>query len=88
MDGIVVLISGRGSNLRAICDAGLSSKIKCVISNKAYALGLTYAKEQNISTHIIENKQYKTKVRSPTYKVVETASIEKISKLKASLEEV
>ena len=59
MDGIVVLISGRGSNLAAICKNGLASQIKCVISNKADALGLNIAKEYNIPTEIIDHKLYK-----------------------------
>ena len=58
MDGIVVLISGRGSNLRAICEAGLSHLIKCVISNKADAEGLTLAQKYNITTQTIEHKQF------------------------------
>ena len=59
MDGIVVLISGRGSNLASICKNGLASQIKCVISNKADALGLNIAKEYNIPTEIINHKLYK-----------------------------
>lgn len=58
MDGIVVLISGRGSNLGAICEAGLSHLIKCVISNKADAEGLNLALKHNIATHVIEHKQF------------------------------
>jgi phosphoribosylglycinamide formyltransferase-1 len=58
MDGIVVLISGRGSNLAAICKNGLTSQIKCVISNKAAALGLNIAKEYNIPTEVIDHKLY------------------------------
>lgn len=58
MNGIVVLISGRGSNLGAICEAGLSRLIKCVISNRADAEGLTLAQEYNISSHVIEHKQF------------------------------
>ncbi len=61
MDGIVILISGRGSNLAAICKNGLANQIKCVISNKADALGLNIAKEFNIPTEIIDHKPYKSR---------------------------
>ncbi len=59
MDGIVVLISGRGSNLAAICKNNLAPQIKCVISNKADALGINIAKEYNIPTEVINHKPYK-----------------------------
>ena len=54
---LAVLISGRGSNLKAIIDAikdGYSDNIdlKVVIANKE-ALGLKYAKEANIPYHIV-----------------------------------
>ena len=61
MSGIVILISGRGSNLKAICEAKLTTQIKCVISNKPNALGLSYAQEMKIPTTVIDNKQYKTR---------------------------
>jgi phosphoribosylglycinamide formyltransferase-1 len=61
MDGIVVLISGRGSNLSAICNSGLAHQIKCVISNKADALGLNIAREYNIPSIIINHKLYKSR---------------------------
>lgn len=54
---IVVLISGRGSNLQAIIDAihgeGLPARIVAVISNKADALGLQRAQQANIPTEVI-----------------------------------
>ena len=61
MNGIVVLISGRGSNLAAICKSGIASKVDCVISNKADAIGLDIAKSYNIPTQVIDHKQYKTR---------------------------
>ena len=51
---IAVLISGRGSNFKAIqenIEAGkLDAEIKIVISNKKEAKGLEFAKESNIPT--------------------------------------
>ena len=60
-NGIVVLISGRGSNLQAICEAGLDTQIKCVISNQANAKGLLVASKFGIQTEIIEHEFYKTR---------------------------
>lgn len=58
MSGIIVLISGRGSNLAAMCNLGLAKHIKCVISNKASAPGLNIAKEFGITHFIIDHKQF------------------------------
>ena len=58
MANFVVLISGKGSNLEAICKAGLYNKISCVISNVANALGLDIAKKYAIPIHIINHKDY------------------------------
>ena len=46
--GIVVLISGNGSNLQALIDYGF--EIKKVFSNNSNAKGLQRAKEANIPT--------------------------------------
>jgi len=45
---VVVLISGRGSNLRAIVEAGLPIEIVAVVSNRPQAAGLDYARERGI----------------------------------------
>ncbi|MBP9741853.1 MAG: phosphoribosylglycinamide formyltransferase [Burkholderiales bacterium] len=61
MNDIVILVSGRGSNLRAICEAGLAKNIICVISNTADAGGLTIAKEYQIATMVVDHKLYTTR---------------------------
>jgi len=62
MSGIVVLISGRGSNLAAMCNnANLVTQIKCVISNNADAHGLDIAKKFGIPSCVISHKQYSTR---------------------------
>lgn len=62
MSGIVVLISGRGSNLAAMCsNSELIGQIKCVISNKADAPGLEIAKKFGIPYSVIQHTQYKTR---------------------------
>jgi phosphoribosylglycinamide formyltransferase-1 len=58
----VVLISGSGSNLQAIIDAikadQLDAEISAVISNKASAKGLERAAAENISTYVVDHKDY------------------------------
>ena len=62
MSGIVVLISGRGSNLAAMCNnTNLVTQIKCVISNNADAPGLDIAKKFGIPSCVISHKQYATR---------------------------
>ena len=54
--GIVVLISGRGSNLRALVEAGLP--VHAVISNRAQAAGLDFARVRGIATRAIEHTAF------------------------------
>jgi len=59
---IVVLISGRGSNLKALIDAQMSLvEIRAVISNRSDAPGLHYAEEASISTEVLEHTQFKSR---------------------------
>lgn len=62
---IVVLISGRGSNLQAIIDAvekrELSAQIKAVISNVPGVQGLERANEHNIPAVVVNNKEFQDK---------------------------
>lgn len=58
MSKIVVLISGRGSNLIAIHKNILNSEIGCVISNNTDAQGIKYARNVGIQTHIIPHTNY------------------------------
>jgi phosphoribosylglycinamide formyltransferase 1 len=59
MKKIVILISGRGSNMQALLEAKLSCRIAAVISNRADAEGLAIAKAHGIPTEIIEHRNYK-----------------------------
>ncbi len=65
MKNIVILISGRGSNMQAIVRAAKneqwSCKIAAVISNRADAEGLTFAAEQGIPTAVVVSKEYPTR---------------------------
>ncbi len=62
---VAVLISGRGSNMRALveaaCDPGYPAEIVAVISNKADAGGLDYARDNGIRTFVICHKNYETR---------------------------
>ena len=59
---IGVLISGRGSNMRALVEAceeaDYPAEIVAVISNRPKAAGLEYARSKNIQTITIDHKQY------------------------------
>ena len=53
---VVVLISGRGSNMTALIDAGLP--IGAVISNRADAAGLGLAARRGIPTAVVEHRAH------------------------------
>jgi phosphoribosylglycinamide formyltransferase-1 len=58
MKKIVILISGRGTNLQALLEAALPCDIAAVISNRADAKGLDIAKSHGIPTAVIEHRDY------------------------------
>ena len=64
MYNIVVLISGKGTNLQALIDASHRSSytISAVISNKAKAIGLNRAKISGIDTYVIEQESFYSKL--------------------------
>ena len=53
---LVVLISGRGSNLQALVEAGLP--VSAVISNRADAAGLQYAQAKGVATAVVEHRAF------------------------------
>ncbi len=55
---IVILISGRGSNLQALLEANLPCRIAAVISNRADAGGLAIAQAHGIPTAVIGHRDY------------------------------
>jgi len=57
MKQIVILISGRGSNMEAIVRAGLPAKIAAVISNRAGAAGLEFAVQAGIPTRVVDERE-------------------------------
>lgn len=58
MKKIVILISGRGSNMQALLEAKLPCQIVAVISNRADALGLGIAQAHGIATAVVPHKDY------------------------------
>ena len=55
---IVILISGRGSNLQAILAAQLPAEIVAVISNQANATGLKIARTAGIATAVLAHTDF------------------------------
>jgi phosphoribosylglycinamide formyltransferase-1 len=56
---VVVLISGRGSNLQAILDAGIP--VSTVISNEPGAGGLVIAARRGVATAVVEHRRFATR---------------------------
>jgi len=56
---VVVLISGRGSNMQAILEAGIP--VSAVISNKADAAGLAVAARHGVATGVVEHRRFATR---------------------------
>ncbi len=65
MKNIVILISGRGSNMEAVIRAAQAeqwpARIAAVISNRSDAAGLVFAAEHGIATAVVANKDYATR---------------------------
>ena len=65
MKNIVILISGRGSNMEAIVQACAQeqwpARIAAVVSNKADAAGLQFAAERGIATAVLDHKGFATR---------------------------
>jgi phosphoribosylglycinamide formyltransferase-1 len=65
MKNIVILISGRGSNMEAVVRAAETeawpARIAAVISNKPEAKGLEFAQARGIPTAVVANKEYATR---------------------------
>ena len=65
MKRIVILISGRGSNMEAIvrrcAEQGWPARVVAVIANKADAGGLRFAAEHGIATAVVDHKAFATR---------------------------
>lgn len=59
MKSIVILISGRGSNMEAIVRAGIpGARIAAVISNRPGAGGLEFARAHGIATAVVDHRSH------------------------------
>jgi phosphoribosylglycinamide formyltransferase 1 len=69
MKNIVILISGGGSNMAAIVRSAqregwqknLDAQVAAVISNRADAGGLAFAREQHIAIEVVDHKRHPTR---------------------------
>ena len=59
MKKIVILISGRGSNMQAILEARLPLKVAAVISNDPQAGGLATAHQHGIPTRVVDHRPHR-----------------------------
>ena len=62
MKNIVILISGRGSNMQAVVEAAVPNAcVAAVLSNRADAAGLAWASGRGIPTAALSHKDYPTR---------------------------
>ncbi len=61
MKSAVILISGRGSNMRSIVEARTGLDVRAVISNRPDAPGLEWARAQGIDTQVVDHKAHATR---------------------------
>jgi phosphoribosylglycinamide formyltransferase-1 len=62
MKRIVILISGRGSNMQAIvrrcADDGWPARVVAVIANRSDAAGLAFAQSHGVATAVVDHSSY------------------------------
>lgn len=54
----VILISGRGSNMQSLLQAGLDVEFACVISNRPNAAGLAFAAARGVPTAVVDHTAF------------------------------
>jgi len=72
MKSLVILISGRGSNMQALLEAGLPAEHIAVISNNPDASGLEIARRYGAETSIVDHRAF------PDRQVFDRALAEKV----------
>lgn len=75
----VVLLSGRGSNFKALLEASLPVQFTAAISNRPDAAGLVFARERSIPAIALDHTAY------PTREAFDQALIQEIEKAGADL---
>jgi len=62
---VAILISGRGSNMRALAEAcgkrDFPAEVACVMSNRADAAGLDFAAKAGLATHVVDHKAFSSR---------------------------
>ncbi|HET7730487.1 MAG TPA: phosphoribosylglycinamide formyltransferase [Usitatibacter sp.] len=58
MKSAVILISGRGTNMRAIVEAGTGLDVRAVVSNRPDAQGLEWARGRGLATRVVDHKAF------------------------------
>ncbi len=58
MKTAVILISGRGSNMRSLVEAKPGLEFRAVVSNRPEALGLAWAADQGLETRVVDHKAF------------------------------
>lgn len=62
MKRIVILISGRGSNMQALVESDLAgATVAAVISNRPEAAGLAFARERGIATRVVDHTRFESR---------------------------
>lgn len=61
MKSLVILISGRGSNMRALFEVKPSVRVAAVICNNPKAAGLEIAKKYDVETAIVDHREYQNR---------------------------
>src|SRR5258705_7051249 len=79
MKKIVILISGRGSNMQALLAARLPVTIAAVISNEPAAAGLATAQRYGVATRVVAHRAY------PDRAAFDTALAKEIDEFKPDL---
>ncbi len=74
---VVALISGRGSNMQALLDAGIP--LAAVISNRADAKGLEVASARGVPTRVVEHRAF------PSREAFDAALAEEIDRFSPEL---
>ena len=55
---LVILISGRGSNMEAVLDAHLPARVAAVVSNNPQARGLDVAARRGVATAVVDHRAF------------------------------
>lgn len=79
-----VLISGRGSNMRALVEAAADpaypAEIRLVVSNEAQAGGLDFARQAGIETEVVDHRAFENRqsFEAELHRVIRGAGVELI----------